>query len=77
MNGTLDKGDRLEPKKLKSLVFLGLTLMSQPSAMPKTKSRVQVLVDKFSSSLGLPFQQLLPESFIADAVNEEKISLVL
>ena len=47
--------------------------MSKPSAMPKTKSRVQVLVDKFSSSLGLPFQQLLPESFIADAIDEEKI----
>ncbi|MDJ0691621.1 MAG: hypothetical protein QNJ41_24345 [Xenococcaceae cyanobacterium MO_188.B32] len=36
-------------------------------------SRVQVLVDKYSSSLGLPFQQLLPESFIADVLDEEKI----
>ncbi len=36
-------------------------------------SRVQVLVDKYSSSLGLPFQKLLPESFLADAVDEEKI----
>ncbi len=41
--------------------------------MPTPKSRVQVLVDKYSSSMGLPFQKLLPESFIADAVEEEKI----
>ncbi len=41
--------------------------------MPTPKSRVQVLVDKYSSSLGLPFQQLLPESFIADVLDEEKI----
>ena len=47
--------------------------MSKPSAMPKTKSRVQILVDQFTSSLGLPFQQLLPESFIADAIDKEKI----
>ena len=47
--------------------------MSQPSDMPTTRSRVQVLVDKYSSSIGLPFQKLLPESFIADALDEEKI----
>ncbi len=41
--------------------------------MPNTKSRVQIKGDQFTSSLGLPFQQLLPESFIADAVDEEKI----
>lgn len=41
--------------------------------MPTPKSRVQVLVDKYSSSLGLPFQKLLPESFIAEAIDEEKI----
>ncbi len=41
--------------------------------MPTQLSRVQILVDKYSSSLGLPFQKLLPESFIADAVDEEKI----
>ena len=41
--------------------------------MPTPKSRVQVLVDKFTSSLGLPFQELLPESFLADAIDEEKI----
>ena len=41
--------------------------------MPTPKSRVQVLVDKYSSSLGLPFQKRLPESIIADAVDEEKI----
>ena len=47
--------------------------MSRPSDMPTRLSRVQVLVDKYSSSLGLPFQQLLPESFIAEALDEEKI----
>ena len=41
--------------------------------MPTQLSRVQILVDKYSSSLGLPFQKLLPESFLADAVDEEKI----
>ena len=41
--------------------------------MPTAKSRVQILVDKYSSSMGLPFQKLLPESFLADAVDEEKI----
>ena len=41
--------------------------------MPTQLSRVQVLVDKYSSSIGLPFQQLLPESFIADVLDEEKI----
>ena len=41
--------------------------------MPTPKSRVQVLVDKYNSSLGLPFQKLLPESFLADAVESEKI----
>ncbi len=47
--------------------------MREPSAMPNTKSRVQILVDKYTSSIGLPFQKLLPESFIADALDEEKI----
>ncbi len=41
--------------------------------MPNRLSRVQVLVDKYNSSLGLPFQKLLPESFLADAIDEEKI----
>ena len=41
--------------------------------MGTTKSRVQILVEKYSSSLGLPFQQLDPETFLADALDEEKI----
>ncbi len=41
--------------------------------MPTRLSRVQILVDKYSSSMGLPFQKLLPESFLADALDEEKI----
>ena len=41
--------------------------------MPRRLSRVQILVEKYTSSVGLPFHELLPESFIADAIDEEKI----
>ena len=41
--------------------------------MPTPKSRVQILVDKFTSSVGLPFQNLLPESMLEEALVEEKI----
>ena len=41
--------------------------------MLTSKSRVQILVDKYTSSIGLPFQKLLPESFLADVLDEEKI----
>ena len=47
--------------------------MRKPSDMLTTRRRVQVLVDKDTSSIGLPFQKLLPESFIAEALDEEKI----
>ena len=35
--------------------------------------RVQILKDKFSQSLGLPFKELLPESAIKQAISELKI----
>ena len=35
--------------------------------------RVQILKDKFSQSLGLPFKQLLPSSVIEEALSELKI----
>ncbi|WP_334813066.1 hypothetical protein [Nostoc sp.] len=35
--------------------------------------RVQILKDKFSQSLGLPFKELLPESVIRLAILELKI----
>jgi hypothetical protein len=35
--------------------------------------RVQILKDKFSQSLGLPFKELLPESVIRQAISELKI----
>ncbi|MDZ4876747.1 MAG: hypothetical protein CLLPBCKN_006182 [Chroococcidiopsis cubana SAG 39.79] len=35
--------------------------------------RVQILKDKFSQSLGLPFQELLPSSVIGQALQELKI----
>ncbi|MFN6496324.1 MAG: IS4 family transposase [Nostoc sp. DedQUE01] len=35
--------------------------------------RVQILKDKFSQSLGLPFKELLPESLIKQAMSELKI----
>lgn len=36
-------------------------------------SRVQILKQKFTQSLGLPFQELLPESTIREALEAEKI----
>lgn len=36
-------------------------------------SRVQILKQKFTQSLGLPFRDLLPESIILEALNAEKI----
>ena len=41
--------------------------------MLKQKSRVQILVDKFTSSVGLPFQKLLPASTIEAALVEENL----
>ncbi len=41
--------------------------------MQTRKSRVQILVTKFTNSIGLPFQQLLPESLIEDILVKEKI----
>ncbi|WP_154655872.1 hypothetical protein [Fortiea contorta] len=35
--------------------------------------RVQILKDKFSQSLGLPFKELLPETTIRQAISELKI----
>lgn len=37
-------------------------------------NRVQILNQKFTDSLGLPFQNLLPESMIQEALNAEKIT---
>jgi hypothetical protein len=36
--------------------------------------RVQILRQKFTNSLGLPFQELLPESIIEEALKAEKIT---
>lgn len=36
--------------------------------------RVQILRQKFNNSLGLPFQELLPESIIQEALKAEKIT---
>ncbi len=36
--------------------------------------RVQILRQKFSNSLGLPFQELLPEFIIQEVLNAEKIT---
>ena len=41
--------------------------------MQTNKSRVQILVAKFTNSMGLPFQKLLPESLIEDILVQEKI----
>lgn len=37
-------------------------------------NRVQLLKQKFTNSLGLPFRELLPESIIQEALNAEKIT---
>ncbi len=36
--------------------------------------RVQILRQKFTQSLGLPFQELLPEAIISEVLNTEKIT---
>jgi len=36
-------------------------------------NRVQILKQKFTQSLGLPFRDLLPESIILEALKAEKI----
>ncbi len=41
--------------------------------MQTKKSRVQILVAKFTNSIGLPFQKLLPQSLIEDILVNEKI----
>ncbi len=41
--------------------------------MQTKKSRVQILVAKFTNSIGLPFQKLLPESLIEDILVKEKV----
>ncbi len=41
--------------------------------MRTKKSRVQILITKFTNSIGLPFQKLLPESFLEDILGTEKI----
>ncbi len=41
--------------------------------MLKPKSRVQVLLNQFNSSLGLPFQKVLPASMIEETLAEEGI----
>lgn len=37
-------------------------------------NRVQLIKQKFTNSLGLPFRELLPESIIQEALNAEKIT---
>lgn len=41
---------------------------------PPIPNRVQTLKQKFTNSLGLPFQELLPESIIQEALDAENIN---
>ncbi|MGK7949205.1 MAG: hypothetical protein AB4368_10485 [Xenococcaceae cyanobacterium] len=41
--------------------------------MFKQKSRVQILVQQFTSSFGLPFEKILPEAVIEETLKEEKV----
>ncbi|MGV0107477.1 hypothetical protein NSTCB13_06361 [Nostoc sp. DSM 114160] len=42
-------------------------------SIPNIPNRVQILKQKFTNSLGLPFQDLLPESTIREILQELKI----
>ncbi len=37
------------------------------------RSRVQILVQQFTSSLGLPFEKILPQAVIEETLKEEKV----
>lgn len=41
---------------------------------PNIPNRVQILKQKFTQSLGLPFRDLLPESTITEALKAEKLN---
>ncbi len=41
--------------------------------MFKTRSRVQILVDKYTSSFGLPFEKILPMAIIEETLKEENL----
>ncbi len=41
--------------------------------MFKPRSQVQILVQQFSSSFGLPFEKILPQAVIEETLKEEKV----
>ncbi len=41
--------------------------------MFKPRSRVQILVQQFTSSFGLPFEKILPQAVIEETLKEEKV----
>ncbi|WNN90699.1 hypothetical protein [Gloeocapsopsis dulcis] len=41
---------------------------------PTIPNRVEILKQKFTNSLGLPFQYILPESTIQEVLNAENIT---
>ncbi len=41
--------------------------------MFKQRSRVQILVEQFISSFGLPFEKILPKAVIEETLKEEKL----
>ncbi len=41
--------------------------------MLKPRSRVQILVDKYTSSFGLPFEKILPMAIIEETLKEENV----
>lgn len=53
--------------------FTGLNPQRSRMSIPTLPNRVQILKQKFTQSLGLPFQDLLSESTIREALVAEKI----
>lgn len=41
--------------------------------MFKSRSRVQILVQQFTSSFGLPFEKILPQAVIEETLKEENV----
>lgn len=77
MNCTRVKCNRyfrpVEEKSLFEGVKQILTFHRPKMSIPNISNRVQILKQKFTNSVGLPFRDLLPESTIRKSLQELKI----
>lgn len=60
-------------KKRKKLIEIDLNLSSSAFNMIQEKIPIQILLNKFTSSIGLPFQKILPARVIEEILIEEGI----